>query len=224
MGLWESSQGAVAPIVGLALFGLVGAAGVAFDYARMVALDTELQNAADQAALAAATQLDDGDDACVRASAAAVTFISNTTVFANDGGASAVTIPSEPFCDATGNIRFYQDQAKTIPALSGPEAHFVEVTVNARQANFALTPIVAAFTSGDIVATAFAGMGSAVCGVDPLMICNPNEPGDNDDLAYPFKVGDRIGIGIELVDDEQDVPGNFGFLESGLGGASGLLK
>lgn len=224
MGLRRSTQGAVAPIVGLSLFGLVAAAGIAFDYSRMVALDTELQNAADQAALAAATQLDDGNDACERASAAAVSFISNTTVFANDGGARAVTIPSEPTCDATGNIRFYQDKAKSIPALSGPEAHFVEVTVNARQANFALTPVVAAFNSGDIVATAFAGMGSAICGVEPLMICNPDEPNGNDDLAYPFDIDGRIGVGIELVDDEQDVPGNFGFLESGLGGASGLLK
>src|SRR5687768_3617917 len=99
-------RGAVAPIVGVSLFGLVAAAGLAFDYARMAALDTELQNAADQAALAAATQLDDGADACVRASAAAVTFVSNSTIFANDGGNRAVTITSEPFCDATGNIRF----------------------------------------------------------------------------------------------------------------------
>jgi hypothetical protein len=217
-------RGAVAPIVGVSLFGLVAAAGLAFDYARMAALDTELQNAADQAALAAATQLDDGADACVRASAAAVTFVSNSTIFANDGGNRAVTITSEPFCDATGNIRFYQDKAKSIPALSGPQAHFVEVTVNARTANFALTPIVAAFSSGALAATAFAGMGSAVCGVEPFMICNPDEPINNDDLAYPFDIGSRIGIGIELVDDEQDVPGNFGFLESGLGGASGLIK
>ena len=224
MNLWVCKGGAVAPIVGLSLFGLVAAAGIAFDYARMVTLDTELQNAADQAALAAATQLDDGNDACVRASAAAVTLVSNLTIFANDGGSTSVTVPSEPFCDATGNIRFYQDQAKTIPALSGPQAHFVEVTVNARQATFALTPIVAAFSSGNMIATAFAGMGSAVCGVEPLMICNPDEPNGNDDLAHPFDIGSRIGVGIELVDDEQDVPGNFGFLESGLGGASGLLK
>lgn len=222
--LSRSTGGAVAPIVGLSLFGLVAAAGLAFDYARMAALDTELQNAADQATLAAATQLDDGADACARASAAAVTFVGNLAIFANDGSGRAVIVPSEPFCDATGSIRFYQDKAKSIPALSGPEAHFVEVTVNGKQAKFALTPIVAAFTSGSIRATAFAGMGSAICGVEPLMICNPDEPDDNADPNYAFDVGSRVGVGIELVDDEQDAPGNFGFLESGLGGASGLLK
>ena len=101
MRVWGRNQGAVAPIVGLSLFGLVAAAGIAFDYARMVALDTELQNAADQAALAAATQLDDGSDACVRASGAAVALVSNLTVFANDGGNRSITVPPEPFCDAT---------------------------------------------------------------------------------------------------------------------------
>ena len=50
--------GAVAPIVALSLFGLIAAGGLAFDYARLAAMDTELQTAADQAALAAATQLD----------------------------------------------------------------------------------------------------------------------------------------------------------------------
>ena len=221
---WRDERGAVAPIVGLSLFGLLAVTGLAFDYARMATMDTELQNAADQAALAAATQLDGGADACTRGSAAAVSFISNLTLFANDGGGRAVTVPSEPACDATGSIRFYIDKGKTQAATTGDVANYVEVTVDGRTANFALTPIVAAFSSGVLRATAFAGMGSAICGVEPLMICNPDEPNGNNDLAYPFEVGGRIGIGIELVDDEQDVPGNFGFLESGLGGASGLIK
>jgi len=37
---------------------LIAAGGIAFDYARLAAMDTELQQAADQAALAAVTQLD----------------------------------------------------------------------------------------------------------------------------------------------------------------------
>ncbi len=222
--IWRDRTAAVAPIVGLSLFALVAVAGIGFDYARMAAMDTELQNAADQAALAAATQLDRDANACARASAAAVTLISNLTVFANDGGTRNVTIPAEPTCDATGSIRFYQDKAKALVATTPELADYVEVTVNGRTANFALTPIVAAFSSGQIRATAFAGMGSAICNVEPLMICNPDEPNGNSDLSYPFAVGGRVGIGIELVDDEQDVPGNFGFLESGLGGASGLVK
>ena len=56
--LWRHDKAAVAPTVALSLFGLVAAGGLAFDYARVAAMDTELQAAADQAALAAATQLD----------------------------------------------------------------------------------------------------------------------------------------------------------------------
>ena len=221
---WQDQRGAVAPIVGVSLFALVAVGGVAFDYARMAAMDTELQNAADQSALAGATQLDGASDSCSRASAAAVSFVSNITLFANDGASQAITVPSEPACDATGSVRFYQDEQKTQPATAADHANYVEVTVNSRTARFALTPVVGAFSSGLLSATAFAGMGSAICGVEPLMICNPDEPNGNADYNYPFSIAGRIGIGIELVDDEQDAPGNFGFLESGLGGASGLLK
>ena len=51
--LSRSTSGAVAPTVALSLFALIATSGIAFDYARMAAMDTELQNAADQAALAA---------------------------------------------------------------------------------------------------------------------------------------------------------------------------
>jgi Flp pilus assembly protein TadG len=37
---------------------LIAAGGVAFDYSRLASMDTELQYAADQTAIAAVTQLD----------------------------------------------------------------------------------------------------------------------------------------------------------------------
>jgi Flp pilus assembly protein TadG len=77
--------GAVAPTVALSLFALIGAGGIAFDYARMASLDSELQNAADQAALAAASQLDGELGACSRAVSAARTLLTNQTLQANDG-------------------------------------------------------------------------------------------------------------------------------------------
>src|SRR6185503_18824901 len=56
--LIRSQDAAVAPTVAISLFGLIAVGGIAFDYARLAAMDSELQAAADQAALAAATQLD----------------------------------------------------------------------------------------------------------------------------------------------------------------------
>ena len=94
--LWHADRAAVAPTVALALTALIGAGGLAFDYAHMAALDTELQNAADQAALAAATQLDGQGGAIARATAAAQNLLTNQTLFANDGLASGAARPGSP--------------------------------------------------------------------------------------------------------------------------------
>jgi hypothetical protein len=187
-GRGGDNSAAVAPTVALSLFALVGAAGIAFDYARMASLDTELQNAADQAALAAASQLDGESQACERAVAAARDLLVNQSVFANDGQSVKVDVPNSAVClgdaatpgdpeiqDIPGaSIRFFEDKAGLIPATTNAEAHFVEVIVESRRANFALTPVVGAFTSGDLSAKARAGLGTALCKVPPLMVCPPS--------------------------------------------------
>jgi len=219
-------SGAVAPTIALSLFALIAAGGIAFDYARLVSVDTELQNAADQAALAAATQLDGLSGACARAASAANGMVNNQTLMANDSGGLAVTITNEPSCDATGSIRFYQDAAKTTAATADDNAKFVEVQVSPRTAVYALTPVVAAFSSGPLTAIAFAGVGSAICKTPPVMICNPQETGGNTD----FDVTSLIGKGLRLVSVGNGsgswAPGNFGYLDTGAGsnGAPGLRE
>ncbi|MCJ8191044.1 pilus assembly protein TadG-related protein [Sphingomicrobium aestuariivivum] len=220
----HGSEGAAAPTVALSLFALIGAGGIAFDYSRMASLDTELQNAADQATLAAASQLDGEVGACSRAARAADAFLTNETRMANDGGPTdfIVDIALEETCDATGKIRFYQDKAKTTAATDDSNANYVEVEVEARKAVFALTPIVAAFESGDISAMAFAGVSNAICKVPPLMVCNPNE-----ELATPstgFDVNDYIGFGLRLKANDGGgmAPGNYGFLENFASGSTAL--
>src|SRR6476469_3373809 len=145
VNLWRNESGEVAATYSIALMGLIVIAGVGYEYTRMAAVDSELQNAADQAALAAATQLDREDGACERASNAAVGLLSNLTMLSNDGGGNPITITGERDCDATGMIRFYQDREKTEPATSDDEANLVEVHVNPRRAVYALTPVMASF-------------------------------------------------------------------------------
>jgi Flp pilus assembly protein TadG len=222
LSLYRSNDGAVAPTVALSLTALIAAGGIAFDYARVASMDTELQSAADQATLAAASQLDGQTGACSRAATAAVNMVANRTYMSNDGGGMAVTIPTETSCDATGQIRFYQDINKTTAATSDGNAKYVEVTVDARQANYALTPIVAAFSSPDINATAFAGLDTAICRVPPLMLCNPNEASDP-----TFTIGNYIGKGVRLVANDGGGiygPGNFGFLDVGAGNGATTLR
>src|SRR5687767_452133 len=111
--LLRNSEGAVAPTVALSLLGLIAVGGIAFDYARMATLDTELQNAADQAALAAASQLDGKSGACERAVAAATGIVSNRTLLANDSGGLDVTIAASDVCEADG-IEITDDAAASI--------------------------------------------------------------------------------------------------------------
>jgi len=223
-GILRNRDGAVAPTIALSLVGLVAIGGVAFDYARLASMDTELQNAADQAALAAASQLDGGANACSRAATAAQSMLANQTRMANDGNTNgrAITIPLETTCDATGQVRFYQNISKTSAATSDANAKFVEVTVDGRTARYALTPIAAAFSSGSITATAFAGLDTAICKVPPLMLCNPNETGDPS-----FTIANYIGKGVRLVGNDGGGfygPGNFGFLDVGAGNGAATLR
>jgi len=224
--LIRSQDAAVAPTVALSLFGLIAAGGIAFDYSRMASLHTELQQAADQAALAAASQLDGKSGACSRAAQAAVNLVANNTLFANEsGGTRAVTVPLETGCDATGNVKFWQNKTKTTASDSDANANFVEVTVNTREAFFALTPIVSAFSSGGLSGTAFAGLESAICKVPPVMICNPSEGSDPS-----FTTSNYVGKGLNLVSVGNGggawTAGNFGYLNTngGSNGAPGLRQ
>lgn len=213
--LIERTDGAVAPTVALSLFGLLAIGGIAFDYSRMASLDTELQSAADQAALAAATQLDGGTNARNRASAAANDLLRNVTVFADAQGAPGgdpdrITVPT---------VAFYQsyDAATDVPgsaATTDANAKVVIVTVGARRAQFAFTPIVGRLTSDMISAEAVATLSSAVCKIPPLMICAPNS-------SFPTSADIGKGVLLEPGGGGAWVPGNYGYLDFG-NGASGV--
>ncbi|SCW85037.1 Putative Flp pilus-assembly TadE/G-like [Sphingobium faniae] len=221
-GLIAATGGAVAPTVALSLFGLIAAGGIAFDYARLAAMDTELQSAADQAALAAASQLDGKPGACARAAKAARDLVANDTRFANDGEGLAVTIPDEPDCDAAGDVRFYETKDKSTAAVDDATAKFVEIQVGTRRANYAFTPIVAAF-HGDSSAKAYAGVDGALCAVVPFFICNPDEPLGNTNPLYPVSIAP--GTGIQMLEGgQQKGPGNFGFLVFAGRGANNLAE
>jgi Flp pilus assembly protein TadG len=163
--LWTSDKAAVAPTVALSLFALLGVGGIAFDYARLAAMDTELQNAADQAALAAATQLDGTADAATRAVAAAQSLLSNQTRFANDGGTMTVATGQDittrnaagAIVSSGTRVTFYTTKAHAesdtngfavTAANAGTLAKFVKIDVTGRTANYVLTPVVEAISSG----------------------------------------------------------------------------
>ncbi|QIG55104.1 hypothetical protein G6N82_13960 [Altererythrobacter sp. BO-6] len=223
----KDQNGAVAATYALALFGLLGILGLAFDYARMVGMHTELQNAADQAALAGASQLDREPGAMARAVTAIQGGLAeNSTVLANDGDGQTVTFAG----GAEVNVFFYRTRAEAeaggqvSTATTDAEAGYVGVFVDGREVNYAFTPIVGALASGDLVASAVAGMGSALCRIPPLMICNPDEDfnGGLGDENANFDLN-RVGTGMLVVEGPTGSgpsywqPGNYGFLDLGNG-------
>lgn len=221
--LSRSNQGAVAPTVALSLFALIAAGGIAFDYARLASMDTELQQAADHAALAAASQLDGTAGACARAAAAAQNLLLNTTLFANDGDAAAILVAEESECDADGDVRFYKtyDEVNDTPgeaAASDAEAKFVEIAVTPRESFYALTPVVGALSSGAHTARAIATLGAgAICKIPPLMICNPNEASGG---IFPNAADIGKGLKLEAGGGGTWAPGNYGYLDFGSGAST----
>ncbi len=236
---FSDERGAVAATYAIAVTGLIVIAGAAFDYNRVMALDSELQTAADQAALAGVTQLDETNGACARAGNAAVSLVSNITLFSNDGDGNAATVNGgatvsvvEDACGSFTGITFYEDEAKTTVATTDEDAKFIEVEVDIRAARYAFTSIGSLFAS-DVGGKAMAGLGSAVCEVPPLMVCNPS-PG--------AVLSTRVGWGIQATGhgNTRDggnntggtggttvstwAPGDFGFLEVGAGQNADLLR
>ena len=231
--LIRESSGNVAPTVALSLFALLGAGGIAFDYARMASMDTELQNAADQAALAAASQLDGQTGACVRAAAAASSLLTNMTLFSNDPDASsaAVAIPASAGENCAGNdfIKFYQSYDRvndTFGSLATGDgnAKVVRVYVDEREVVFALTPVVAAFNSGKIGAEAVASLGSAICKMPPVMICNPDEVGGNTSFNPSLYTGKGLRLTSVGGGGGGWVPGNFGYLDTNVDEVNGAVN
>ncbi|MGQ7829470.1 pilus assembly protein TadG-related protein [Altererythrobacter sp. Z27] len=223
----RDQEGAVAATYALSLVALIAILGLAFDYARMVSMDTELQNAADQAALAGATQLDRSSGSMERAIAAAQGgLVANSTLISDDGEGTTIDVT-----DAT-QVVFYSNRADAEAGTNSftdtsrfAEAGFVQVTVDTRDVNYAFTPIVGLF-SEDMSASAVAGMGSALCRIPPLMICNPDE-GSSSSTPPKLNVAARRGHGLLAKPGGGSggwSPGNYGYLDIGPNGATGVRQ
>ena len=213
-GFLGDERAAVAPMYALALFGLIIVAGAGWDYGRLMTMDSELQNAADQAALAAATQLDGRDGAMARARNAATDFLAtsgsqwvNETKLSNDGDGRPITGLTFRFYAS------YDGAADTFGTeitddTKGKDARVVQVIVNGREAFFALTAIGGRLSSGDVAADAVAGLESSVCKAPKMFVCAPSR-----DFPRPGDTGK--GLLLRTLPSAVDplAPGNFGFLD-----------
>jgi hypothetical protein len=113
----KRQRGAVAVVVGLTIFVLIGMIGLALDLGQMFVNKTELQNAADACALAAARELDGNADALTRADAAGVLVGTQNGVGFQDA-AVTLTAADISYSEHLSPNNAYQTSDNANPATS----------------------------------------------------------------------------------------------------------
>src|SRR5262249_22479060 len=168
--LWNDTSGVILPYVTIMLVVIVGLSVLALDGARLMSLQTQLQNGADALALAGAAELDRLPDAETRARTAIERLLANSTLF---GSGASRTI-------AVSNIKFYSrlpandasPMSAGTPATGPRDARFVSVTV--RPVTLSMILPAALFGGSNTITTArsaVAGFDQVVCGVTPMYVC-----------------------------------------------------
>lgn len=204
---------AVYAALGLATF--MGMGALALDLGRFMHLHTDLQSAADAAALAGAAELN-GEPALAngmlgaraRAEAAAKNALfANTQVFATDGGGDTVAVDS---------VEFLSSLSPDTAATSDRDAAFVRVTVAERTVTGALIRPLLGEQNLTTSASAVAGMNQVVCEFPPMMICNPNEAAFGAGAPFEPVRGQLILLKAQT-GNSQWAPGAFGLLDTPLG-------
>ena len=214
--------GGVAIYVALVSAVMMGFGALVLDLGRLFTLQTELQNAADAAALAGAAELDGTTGARARARIAATTAlpIDNRQTFA-PGGADVTFDPTDDihFFSALSPNDF-DDPLTDTPAIGDADAYYIEVIARARQIDYLLAPALAAVPGGDgnaplsgqASAVAVAGFNSVVCNFPPLMICNPAEALPTPSTSFTMVAGQLIQLKARGGSGHW-TPGNFGLLD-----------
>lgn len=201
-------------------FGAVAALSI--DAARMYNLDQELQSAADALARSGAAELDQRSDSIERATRAIQHLVDNDQKFGLEGArkVEAQTIRFLKALPADDHDDITSDLVTTDPA----EAKYVEIKVVPETIE-ALFPkgMIQAITSATLEASSVATSSDGVCGVAPMFVCNPYE-GTGTSLYDAISDPDFQRRGIKFKSpNNQFGPGNFGFMDAGLGnGASAL--
>jgi len=200
--LARNDCGAVIVYVALGLLVFFPMMAVAIDLTNYLKLNTELKQAADAAALAAAVDLDFTAQGLIDADNAARTAVQNFETGANDSGGSDVQIVTVQFLRAlppAGNSN-YNDYVTTDPA----KARYVRVITETRQRDsVAFRAFAALFNSlkparivvdaaGAVKTTAadaVAGKVTVACKAMPIFMCNPAELESNPTCGNPNVTG-----------------------------------
>jgi hypothetical protein len=222
--LLKDERAGVAAYAAMAALTAIGAGAVAVDFGRAAVLRTQMQNAADARAMAAAAQLDGRDGARARATAVATNTMDAETNIAADDDDLEIKSP----------VFYSQYTPSKVLATSDQDALIVEVTLEARRVDYMFSPILrfvgadSSLDSQTIVTYAAAQPEPFICHAPPLMICDYGDKGGGvHDSAEDLRNAVHAGKQVRLKEQGSGgtwAPGNFGLLSlpDGSSGASDL--
>ena len=203
--LWRDKRGAVAIYIAMVSLLLLGSGVLAIDYGRMAVLRTQMQNAADAAALAGAVELDGYEDARQQAEQVARTAASQSGLLLAGVGSLDVT-----------NVEFFSEISPDVAATSNEDAVYIRVTMVPQDIDLILEPVIARLTSRQsenvvrLNAFATAKYEPIICNTPPLMICNPAETG-GPNLFISSSIGKQLRIKAGP-SGNSPAPGQYGLL------------
>ncbi len=221
--LWRDRRGAVAIYVAISMPMLLGIGALSIDLGRLMSVNTELQSAADAAAMAGARELDQFPGSRDRARAVAAGAVANLQTFATGGADVTIDTTNCANPPVAPCIRFLKklpasdnDPIKISDrATTDKEARFIEVHVASRTVTNGLIRLVGGPAVASTSATAVAGHQDMVCDIPLMYMCNPSEPAGNTDLELPVDFALRDGKQMELFHQGGGgklSPGDFGLV------------
>lgn len=186
----------------------VGAGALAVDIGRLAVLRTQMQDAADAAALTGAVQLDGRDGARERARDAATNALGNRSALA--ASAPGLAVSEVTFLSAL--------DPSPVAATGDADSAFIEVSLAVRPVGFLLAPVLdavagaSARSSANVGGVATARPDPFICHAPPLMVCDFAEVAAELDLRRPENAGRQVRLKEPQSAGSPLAPGNFGLL------------
>ncbi len=233
-------QGAYLVMMSVLIVVLIGVAALAIDVGRLLLMRTDMQNAADAAALAAAAELDADNNAQARAMAAARDLLEHDARFARVtellGSTGLPDSAFEFFCvigsetDVEPGVTGFTDycsgtevETNKYAATGDADTHYVRVTLDPElvgdgdryTSNLIFLPVLRVFgidvaDTATSKANALAGRNFFTCNYPPMAMCDPWES-----EGSHFRDEMEVGAHLEMRQQgsNQWSNGNFGFLQ-----------
>jgi Flp pilus assembly protein TadG len=203
--LRRDEEGSIWILFAILIAVIMGMVGLALDGGRLFALNNEMQDIADAAALAGARELDFSVDSITRATDRAQNLLNNNPHWA-EGGSTGVQAGAVQFYTSIGTDPGPTgDVATTDPLV----ARYIRVTTVDRSVFPTLLRALGASKAAQTRASAMATSGIVACNTQPMMLCNPMEPNEFSATAgQMFHLKPKGGSG-----SNDFAPGDFGLVD-----------